>query len=395
MTSSADETALIATLLPNRQIASAAVAAWHAGEAIAPIPISATAHEIAERLTRLRPTHLVDATGRHPLIDGVPVPADTAAVVTTSGTTGAPKFVELTRSGMGVMGQGYRAAVAASVDDCWLACMPLAHVASLAIVARAYVGGLPFVVHDSFDLERVGASHDSDGVTMISLVPTVLARLLDARAPLDRFRCLIIGGAVLPPLLRARAEAAGARVVDAYGLTETWGGCAIDGRPNPGIELRLGPDDEVQVRGEPVMRAYRFDPGRTEVAFTSDGWYRTGDVGRFEPHHDRLVIVDRLKDLVISGGVNVSPTEVEDVLGMHPYVRDVCVIGVADPEWGERVVAVVVPVDPDRPPSLTELREFGRDRLSAVKLPREIRLVDHIPRSASGKALRRFLAGHD
>lgn len=395
VTSSTSETALVATLLPNQQIAAIAIAAWDAGEAIAPIALSATRHEIADRLAQLRPTHLVDADGRHGLADGLPVAADSAAVVTTSGTTGAPKLVELTRTGMDVMGHGYREAVGASRDDCWLACMPLAHVASLAIVARAYVGGLPFVVHDGFDPERVASSYARDGTTMISLVPTALTRLLDAGAPLERFRCLIIGGAVLAPQLRARAEAAGARVVDAYGLTETWGGCAIDGRPNAGIELRLGDADEVEVRGEPVMRGYRFDTEGTAEAFTTDGWYRTGDIGRLDPQNGRLTIVDRRKDLVISGGVNVSPTEVEAVLGAHPDVRDVCVIGAVDPEWGERVVVVVVPTDTARPPSLTALREFGRDRLSAPKLPREIRIVADIPRSASGKALRRLLANPD
>lgn len=391
VTSTTSETALVATLLPNQQIAAAAVAAWDAGEAIAPIALSATRHEIADRLARLRPTHLVDASGRRRLADGLPVAADTAAVVTTSGTTGAPKLVELTRSGMDVMGHGYREAVGANRDDCWLACMPLAHVASLAIVARAYVGGLPFAVHDAFDPERVASSHKHDRATMISLVPTALARLIDNGAPLARFRCLIIGGAVLTTQLRARAEATGARVVDAYGLTETWGGCAIDGRANAGIELRLGDNDEVEVRGAPVMRGYRFDAEATAAAFTPDGWLRTGDVGQFDPRDGRLAIVDRRKDLVISGGVNVSPTEVEAVLGAHPGVRDVCVIGADDPEWGERVVAVVVPADPGRPPSLGELRDFGRERLSAAKLPREVRIIADIPRSASGKALRRLL----
>jgi O-succinylbenzoic acid--CoA ligase len=265
--------------------------------------------------------------------------------------------------------------------------MPLHHVASLAIVARAHVCDLPFVVHDAFDLDRVAASHATDGATMISLVPTVLHRLLEARAPVERFRCLIIGGAVLPDGLRGRAEAAGARVVDAYGLTETWGGCAINGAPNDGIELRLGADDEVEIRGAPVMRGYRFAPEATATAIDDAGWFRTGDVGALVD--GRLRVVDRIKDLVITGGVNVSPTAVEDVLITHPDVVDVCVIGVPDDEWGERVVAVVVSDGPG--PGLEDLRAFARERLDAPKLPREVRVVAEIPRSASGKPLRRVL----
>jgi O-succinylbenzoic acid--CoA ligase len=385
-------------LLSNRGIADAAVAAWDSDEAIMPIPAEAPRAEIERRIALGRPTHLIDEAGRHRLPNGVGVAPDTAAVISTSGTTGTPKLVELTRSGMQVMGRGYCAAVDANADDRWLACMPLYHVASLAIVARAYVSGLPFVVHDRFDLDRVAMSYEVDGATMISLVPTVLLRLLDAGAPLDRFRCLIIGGAVLPPGLRARAETVGARVVDAYGLSETWGGCAINGVPNDGVELRLGPEDEIEVRGAPVMRGYRFDPDATAAVTTPDGWFRTGDVGRLEPGSgrsaetdQRLRVVDRLKDLVITGGVNVSPTEVEDVLHQHAQVRDVCVIGAPDDEWGERVVAVVVAHDASAPPTLTELRAFARVQLTASKLPRELRLVEEIPRSASGKALRRHL----
>ncbi len=378
---------LVATLLPNRGIADIAVRAWEADEAIAPIPADAPKSEIERRLTLLRPTHLVDGSGRHARRDGRPVPADTAAVVTTSGTTGTPKLVELTRSGMEVMGRGYTAAVEADADDCWLACMPLHHVASLAIIARAHVCKLPVVVHDKFDLQRVGASSRDEGVTMVSLVPTILHRLVEIDAPLESFRRLIIGGAVLAPGLRTRAEAAGAVIADAYGLTETWGGCVTNGVPNDGVDARLGTDDEVQIRGGPVMRRYRFADDATRAVLDDDGWFHTGDVGAFVD--GRLTIIDRLNDLVITGGVNVSPTEVEDVLLAHPAIRDVCVIGEPDDEWGERVVAVVVATD--TPPSLDELRGFGRERLATPKLPRALRFVDEIPRSASGKPLRRLL----
>ena len=379
---------LVATLLSNPEIAATAVAAWDAGEAILPIDARAPHAEIEARLAQARPTHVVDGDGRRVRRDGIPVDADTAAVLATSGTTGRPKLVELTRTGLDVMGRGYTAAVGAGASDCWLACMPLHHVASLAIVARAYTCGLPYLVHESFDLERVARSHEA-GVTMVSVVPTVLLRLLDARAPVHRFRSIIVGGAVLPPALRARAETAGAHLDDAYGLSETWGGAVTNGEPNAGMELRLGRDDEILLRGAPVMRGYRFDPEQTAGVLDPDGWFHTGDVGRIVG--GRLAVVDRLKDLVITGGVNVSPTEVEDVLLTHPDVRDVCVVGRADPEWGERVVAVVVAAEPSSPPSLEQLRDYVGEQLARAKLPRELVLVDAIPRSVSGKALRRLL----
>src|SRR5262249_10820740 len=144
---------------------------------------------------------------------------------------------------------------------------------------------------------------------------------------------------------------------------------------------RIADDGEIRVRGAMVMREYRCDPDRSAAAFDDDGWFRTGDVGTIDGA-GRVSIVDRLKDVVITGGVNVSPTEVEGVLAQHPDVSDVCVVGVPDDEWGELVVAFVVPRPDARPPAVDELRAFGRERLSAPKLPRAVRVVDAIPRTA-------------
>ena len=202
---------------------------------------------------------------------------------------------------------------------------------------------------------------------------------------------MIVGAAPCPPGLWRRAVAHGVPVVDAYGLSETWSAFAIDGRPIAGAEVRIDSETgEILVRGAMVMRGYRLDPARTAEVLTPDGWLHTGDIGASGPD-GRIRVVDRLKDLVITGGVNVSPTEVEAVLMQHPGVADACVVGVPDDEWGERVVAYVVPHVGRAAPSVAELRAFGRDRLGAAKLPREVRIVDAIPRSTSGKALRRVL----
>jgi O-succinylbenzoic acid--CoA ligase len=257
------------------------------------------------------------------------------------------------------------------------------------VLARAYVTGVPWTVHDGFDIDRVARAPREVGASMVSVVPTTLRRLLDAGAPMHEYRRVIVGGAPCPEVLRARAEALGVQVVDAYGMTETWGGWALDGRPIAGADARVADDGELFVRGPMVMRGYRLDPAQTAAVLGSDGWLATGDVGTFD---DGIVrVVDRKKDLVISGGVNVSPTEVEGVLLQHPAVADVCVVGVIDDEWGERVVAYVVPADDAAPPSLEHLRDFGREQLTAAKLPREVRVIDAIPRSPGGKALRRLI----
>jgi O-succinylbenzoic acid--CoA ligase len=387
----ADETALVAAVASGRRLAEAVITAWDAGEAIVPINPVLPAAEIDRLLAQVRPTHVVDGDRNRASAAGLPVARDTAAVVVTSGTTGEPKAVELTRSGMEVMARGYSAGLDAGPRDRWLACLPLHHVASLGVLARAYVTAVPWTVHESFDVDRVARAPRDEGATIVSVVPTALRRLLEARAPIEEYRRIVVGGAPCPPGLRAHAESVGATVVDAYGLTETWGGFALDGRTIGGAKARLDPTTgEIFVRGAVVMRGYRLDPARTAEVLDTDGWLATGDIGAFDVD-GRLHVVDRRKDLVITGGVNVSPTAVEAVLIRHPDVDDVCVIGVPDDDWGERVVACVVPCPDTPPPTVDELRAFGRRHLAAPQLPREVRIVSEIPRSAGGKPLRRLL----
>ena len=383
------DTDLWAVVGPRTFAAERVRAAWDAGVAVTVLDPSAPAAVQAGLLDLLRPTHLVDPDGVRPHPGGVPVAAGTTAVVVTSGTTGVGKGVELTTAGAQAVGGGWASVLGHEPTDRWLVCLPLHHVAGLAILARAAVSGAAVTVHDGFDPDAVSAAARA-GATLVSVVPTMLARLLDVGAPVDRFRAVVTGGAPLPPALRARADAAGVRVVDAYGQSETWGGVVADGVAIPGATARLGPADELELHGAMVMRGYRLDPERSAAAFTADGWLRTGDVGAFSTD-GRLQIVDRLRDLVITGGVNVSPVAVEQVLADHPDVADVAVVGAPDLEWGERVVAFVVPRDPAAPPTLDDLRAWARDRLRAPQLPRELVLVTEVPRSAGGKILRRVL----
>ncbi|HZQ76343.1 MAG TPA: fatty acid--CoA ligase family protein [Acidimicrobiia bacterium] len=399
-----DEAEAVAVLLPPPELARAAVALWDAGEAVVPLDPAAPAADVHRSLAALRPTVLVDGDGRRPCPGGVPVPAGVAAVVATSGTTGERKGVDLTFAGLAASASAVTSAVGAGPGDGWLCCLPLHLVAGLAVVGRAWATGAPVAVHAGFDPEAVAEAART--APFVSLVPTMLRRLLagGSRAAAG-FHHILLGGGPIDPGLLAAARDAGAVVSTTYGMTETWGGVAHNGHPLEGVELRVDPardgggagDDavgEILVRAPMLMRGYRLWPEGTAAAVDAGGWYRTGDLGRFDPEAGgRLRVLDRLGDVVNTGGVKVSPTEVERVLAGHPAIADVCVAGRPDPDWGERVVAFVVPAEPSAPPPLEDLRAFARRELPAAKLPREVVVVPAIPRTAGGKALRRLLPG--
>jgi O-succinylbenzoic acid--CoA ligase len=377
---------LTAVDLPAPDAAVAVRRAWDDGRAVLLLDRRAPEAERARVVAEARPTHVLDGTGLRSSADGVPVEPEVAAVVATSGTTGDPRAVELTWAGLRAAVAGTARTLGLQAGDRWLATMPLHSVGGLAVVARTWVGGTAAEILGRFDPAALAAT----SATLTSLVPTTLARCLDAGVDLRRFRCILVGGAPLPADLRRRAEVAGAAVVDSYGLTETWGGVVYDGRPLDGVTVRLDDGGEIFLRGPMVMRGYRLRPADTATTLSPDGWLRTGDVG-VRADDGALRVVDRRRDLVVTGGVSVSPTEVEGVLRRHPGVADVAVAGTPDAEWGERVVAHVVATDPSRPPTLAELRGFAAGHLSPAKLPRQVVVVGSIPRTPGGKIRRRLL----
>jgi O-succinylbenzoic acid--CoA ligase len=217
-------------------------------------------------------------------------------------------------------------------------------------------------------------------ITLVSLVPTMLARLLEAglHEP-PTLRWALLGGGPIPPALLERAAEAGVPVAPTYGMTEACSQIATHGWPLPGVELELSDDGELLVRGPTVA----------EAALATDGWLHTGDLAAFDAR-GRLTITGRKADTIVSGGENIAPAEVEEVLLAHPAVVEAAVRARPDPEWGEAAVATVVLRD-GVVVGVEELRSFCAERLARFKVPKTIRFADELPRTESGKILRRAL----
>ena len=370
------------TLPPSRDWLDLLNETWDAGAALLPIDARLPAVERAALLERARPTVALDTDAAR-RVDGEPVEPGIVLVVHSSGTGGAPAFAQFDRHAIEAAVSSSSSALGATGDDRWLCCLPLAHVGGLLVLLRALLLGAPVAVHEGFDPRAVVAESD---VAFTSVVPTMLERLVDADSDLSAFRSILVGGAHLPAEVRSRADRAGARVVETYGMTETCGGVVYDGVPLRGTEVRVGEGGEIQLRGPTLMRGYRLGGGG-HAAFTPDGWLRTADAGEIDTD-GRLHVAGRTDEVMITGGEKVWPQAVEGALRGHPRVRDVSAAGVPDPEWGERVTVWVVPADPADPPTLDDLRAFAAERLPPYAAPRELVLVERLPRTASGKVRR-------
>ena len=332
--------------------------AWDAGDAVLPLD---------PRLPPPARKALLEAMDP----GGRPAEPGDALVVATSGTTGVPKGVVLTHDA--VAASAHATSERLGVDPArhrWLACLPLGHVGGLAVVTRALLTGTPVDVHPGFDADAVSAAAGPD--VFVALVATALARVDPAR-----FHTVLLGGAP-PPEDRA------GNVVTTYGMTETGSGVVYDGVPLPGVDVAVGAADEIRLRGPMLLRAYRDGT----VPLDEGGWYATGDAGALDAD-GRLRVHGRLSDLIISGGENVWPAAVEAVLRRHPAVAEVHVAGKTDPEWGERVVAWVVPRTDGLAPTLDGLRGLVKEQLAPSAAPRELVLVDSLPRTSLGKVKRR------
>jgi len=327
---------------------------------------------------------------------------DTAVILYTSGTTGRPKGAELTHGNLlGNVAVSTRL-FGLGPDAVTLGALPFFHAfgQTCALNATVAVGGT-LTLLPRFDAGRALSILERDGVTVFAGVPTMYAAMLhhpgaDAR-DLSALEVCVSGGAAMPvEVMRAFEARFGCEVLEGYGLSETSPVAAFNRRdrlrkpgsigiPVDGVEMRVAEDGEIEIRGHNVMKGYWNRPDATAAAIGADGWFRTGDVGRIDEDGD-FFIVDRKKDLVIRGGFNVYPREIEEVLYEHPAVREVAVIGVPHPQLGEEVGAAVVLRGEA---SADDLRAFAKARVAAYKYPRHVWFVDELPKGPTGKILKR------
>jgi O-succinylbenzoic acid--CoA ligase len=315
-----------------------------------------------------------------------PLEPGTDVVVVTSGSTSTGRGVLLSAAAL-------RASATATLDrlggpGSWLLALPVSAVGGLQVLCRSVLAErAPEVLGKGEPLSAAVARLPA-GRRYTSLVPTQLRRYLETEADaLRAFDAVLVGGAATDAALLDRARDADVRVVTTYGMTETAGGCVYDGEPLDGVGVRVT-DGGVELTGPVLAHGYRLDPAATAEAFDG-GWFRTRDAGRLDD--GRLTVTGRLDDVVVSGGVNVAPTAVEAALRAHADIADAVVFGRPDEEWGQRVVAAVVPA-PGARPELSVLRAWVTERLGPAAAPRELHLLDTVPLLHTGKPDRRAVA---
>jgi len=338
--------------------------------------------------------------------------SDTAVILYTSGTTGRPKGAELTHDNLTRNAEvAARTLLTVTHEDVIMGCLPLFHsFGQTSAMNVAVHAGAELTLVPRFDPTKVLEVIQRDGVTVFQGVPTMYFALLNhpdrSSYDLGRLRICVSGGAALPvEVLHAFESAFGAIILEGYGLSETSPIASFNhphrerkagsiGTPIEGTEMTLvdvsdGGVGEIAIRGHNIMKGYWANPQATAAAIP-DGWFRSGDLAK-QDEDGYFYIVDRKKDLIIRGGYNVYPREVEEVLYEHPAVAEAAVIGVPHPEWGEEVAAAVA-LKAGAGASEQELIDFVKERIAAYKYPRQIWIVESLPKTATGKILRREVA---
>jgi o-succinylbenzoate---CoA ligase len=352
------------------------------GPAILPLDPDLPPERLAAIVDAFAPAAVHTAGGLIQRADGQPADHETAVVIATSGSTGPPKGVQLSASALLHSARASLDRVGAAPGQRWLLCLPATHIAGVQVLIRSLAAGTEPVVAPRAEADVLAAS----GCAHVSVVPTQLRRLLDAdpgAAWARGFTSVLLGGAAAPAALVDAARAAGVPVVTTYGMSETCGGCVYDGRPLDGVAVATGDDGRIRISGPVLFSGYRLRPDLTAAAM--DGaWFVTSDLGAVRPD-GRLTVRGRADDVIITGGENVVAGEVAALLETCPGVREAAVVGRPDPEWGERVIAVIVPDNPAQPPTLDLLCRHVRERLPRYALPRELVLRPAMPMLPSGK----------
>lgn len=323
---------------------------------------------------------------------------DVALVVATSGTTGTPKGAMLTAAALIASASATHERLGG--PGAWLLALPGHHIAGIQVLVRSLLAGTTPVALDvsrGFDPAQLpdAVSALAAGRRYTSLVATQLAKALEspaATAALGGLDAVLLGGGPAPRPVLDRAAEAGIRVVRTYGSSETAGGCVYDGLPLEGVRVRIDGDGRgagrISIGGATLARGYRNPP--EPDPFAEPGWFHTDDIGTLDDA-GLLTVLGRIDEAISTGGLTVLPSVVESVLSRHPAVAECAVFGVADDRLGQRVVAAVVPSPGFTVPTVEELKELVSESLDRTAAPREVYVVDALPRRGIGKLDRRAL----
>ena len=339
--------------------------AWDDGDAVFPLDQRLPIPARTVVMNAVKPTRVATVSDETTL-SGDSVETGDAVVVATSGTTGHPKAVVLTLDAVIASARATSQRLGVTSNDKWLACLPASHVGGLSVILRSIVTDTPVIAVPAFSIESYDAAA-RDGATLVSLVSTALQRVDSSK-----FRTIVLGGS-RPPQDRP------SNTVTTYGMTETGSGVVYDGIPLEDVQIDIR-DSIIHIKTPMLMRMYR----NGDSPFTSDGWFRTGDIGTID--NGQLSVEGREGDLIISGGENVWPEDVEAAVRTSSSVADVCVAGVPDPEWGQVVTAWIVPSGDV--PSLEDIRSHVKETLPSHCAPRRIEIISEIPRTSLGKPRR-------